>query len=423
MSGHVKWHRDMKSTHTLIAPQMSPIHFRLLEQLFRDIGFKFEIIKKVTPDAINCGLRCINNDMCYPAILTAGSVVEETLRRDADNPDQNYAIIMTQTGGGCRASQYVSAIRLALQKQGRTDIPVVPLAFVPGGDEKWNQLGLKVRDLRHALYAILLGDVMMTYLYQTRPYEVNPGESDGLVENISRQLCDIGFNDMDDDIFMDLVQTISDKFSLVAVHAAPKPKIGIVGEILLKYHPDANNNLVDIIESEDCEAVVTPIIDFFLYCSSGPIFQRKLLARPPWQAILTKFLVDFAEKRKTMINEICGFHWPSIYDLSRKVAADDDSDEIISLANSMGEGWLLPAEIVDLIQHGCPHVIIAQPFACLGNHATGEGTRAPITERYWHSQILSVNYDPGASATNQLNRIKLFAHDAKQYHEKHRATP
>ena len=421
MTAHAEWKKDMKEEYTLISPQMSPIHFQFFEQVFQDAGFKFRVIEHVTEEAIACGLRCVNNDMCCPSILTAGQVIDETIRLKDENPNQKYAIIMTQTGGGCRASQYVGAIRKAIGESKYPDIPVVPLAFVPGGDEPWNQLGIKIRDVKHAIYGVLLGDILMTMLYKTRPYEINHGESNRLVAKLSEQIRSSGFRKMGYRQFKKLTRTIMDEFGQVSVSKEPKPKIGVVGEILLKYHPDANNHLVEVIEQEGCEAVVSPIIDFFLYCFSGPVFQHKLLARGWWKSAFAKLLIGFVERRKKKVSQICGFHWPSIYELSEKVKAKVGFEEVISLANSMGEGWLLPAEIIDLTELGCPHVVIAQPFACLPNHSIGQGTLAPIEKRYPESCVISINYDPNTSVANQLNRIKLLAHAARTYHAKQRA--
>lgn len=421
MSEQAKWSKSMKSEYTLVAPQMSPIHFDLIEQVFRDAGFKIKIIKNVTKAAVDYGLKLVNNDMCYPAIMSIGQVVDAAVNfRDEDgNPSNKVAIVMTQTGGGCRASNYYPAILKALKDEGRMDIPVIPLAFTPGGDQAWNQLGLKIVDVKRALYAILLGDLLMTLLYKTRPYEVLRGESDNIVDGFVRKFCEAGFKNMDDQEFKKSSKQIVQAFSRIMVSHESKPKIGFVGEILLKYHYDANNHLVHLIEREDCEAVTTPLIDFFLYCLSGPVFQHELLDRAKIKSEIVKPLIDFVEKRKAIVNEIFKehdfskkLHWSTVYELSDKV------DGIITKANSMGEGWLLPAEIIELTEQGCPHIVIAQPFACLPNHTIGQGTVAPIANRFPESNVLSINFDPGASEANQINRIKLLASNARKYHQK-----
>lgn len=416
----------MKGKYTIIAPQMAPIQFQFLEQVFHDAGFKLKIVKAVSPAAVELGQRVVNNDMCYPAILSVGQVVDAAinLKDENGNPDPNVAIVMTQTGGGCRASQYVSVIRKALRDLGREDIPVIPLAFTPPSkdeDEPWNVLGLKIRDVKRALYAILLGDLIMVLQNKVRPYEAVPGatneEVDKMVDHVRSQL----FINMDKSMFRSTAKLIINQFAKIKLSTSldTKPKIGIVGEILLKYHPDGNNNLAKIIEREGCEAVVSPLIDFFLYCLSGPVFQHELLETSRRNAELAKAAIRFVEKHKNIINDLfyesgkfqtC--HWPSIYNLSEKATG------IISRASSMGEGWLLPAEIVDLVEEGCPHVVIAQPFACLPNHCIGQGTIVTITKKFPQADILSINYDPGASRTNQENRVKLLATNAKRAHKK-----
>jgi predicted CoA-substrate-specific enzyme activase len=416
-----KWQPEMKSEYTIIAPQMSPIHWRLLEQVFIDAGFNFRIIRSVTDQALQCGQKLVNNDMCYPAILTVGSMVDAAInfRDEQGRPSNKVAIVMTQTGGGCRASQYAWLIRRALASEGREDIPVIPLAFVPGSDEPWNVLGLKIRDLRRALHAVLLGDILMTALHKTRPYEKNPGDCNRLLEKLIKLIRHETFARMSQKRFKELVQQITYEFSQIelAQPLGSKAPVGVVGEILLKYHPDGNNDLVNQIEQEGCEAVVTPLIDFFLYCFSGPVFQHELLSRRWLSAMGAKIAIALVEKQKRLVNRLTGFHWSSIYELSEKVRG------IISLANSMGEGWLLPAEMIELAEQNCLHIVIAQPFACLANHAIGAGTIVPIKKRFPAIYIESINYDPGASLANQLNRIKLLASDAKRHYGERFSSP
>jgi predicted nucleotide-binding protein (sugar kinase/HSP70/actin superfamily) len=399
---------------------MAPIQFRLLEQVLRDAGFLVRIVPEVTKAMVDWALSNVHNDMCYPALLSIGQVCYAALSGEYGDPD-SVAIVMTQTGGGCRASQYVGFIKKALADNGHPDIPVIPLAFAPIKGEKWNQLGFKVRDVRRAMYAFLLGDLVMVLANKVRPYEKVAGHVNGLTESILSALTDDGFVSMNDENFAEWVRYIVREYSKVCTGKAigSRPKIGVVGEILLKYHPDGNNHLVEMIEAQECEAVVSPLIDFFLYCLSGPVFQSGVLGRSKLKAWPTKKIIEYVEKRKEIVNKVlavsekfAGMEWPTIWELSDKVHG------IIPIESSMGEGWLLPAEIVDLIENDCPYVVIAQPFACLPNHQIGAGTTKAISERYPEAEIISINYDPGVSATNQENRISLLVGNAWEYHRK-----
>lgn len=404
----------------LIAPQMAREQFCLLEQVLKDAGFDIVIVPEVTKDMVDWARDKVHNDMCYPALLSIGQVCYAALSGKYGSPDE-VAIVMTQTGGGCRASQYVGFIRKALEDSGHPDIPVIPLAFSPRKGEKWNELGLKIRDVKRALYAFLLGDLIMVLRNKVRPYELKPGDTDAVTDCLLGRIVDKGFVGMNDKEMMTWVDLILREYTKISISAeiGSKPKIGIVGEILLKYHPDGNNQLVKQIEARGCEAVVSPLIDFFLYCLSGPVFQSEDLKRSKVAAGATRKLINYVEKRKSMINDKLlqyqmfeDMAWPSIWELAKGVHG------IIPIESSMGEGWLLPAEMNDLIVHGVPFVIIAQPFTCLPNHQIGAGTVREFSRLYPHAKILSINYDPNLSATNQDNRIALLVADAVEYYEK-----
>lgn len=402
----------------LIAPQMAPIQFRLLEKVLMDAGFRIIIVPKVTKEMKDWALANVHNDMCYPALLSIGQVCYTALFGEYGRPEE-VGIIMTQTGGGCRASQYVGFIKKALSDNGHPEIPVIPLAFAPRKGEKWNQLGFRLRDVKKAMYAFLLGDLIMVLSNKMRPYEMNPGDVDKLTERLLTVICREGFAQMDDEAFGEWAERIVCEYASISVEKVigSKPKIGVVGEILLKYHPDGNNQLVKLIESQGCEAIVSPLIDFFLYCLSGPVFQSERLGRSKFNAKLTRWVIDYVEKRKEIVNQKLRIFepfrdmvWPTIWRLA------ENAEGIIPIESSMGEGWLLPAEIVDLIEHDCMHVVIAQPFACLPNHQIGAGTTKTICDKYSDAEILSINYDPNLSPTNQENRFALLAANAMEYH-------
>ena len=425
MKDFARWdNASMKGKYTILAPQMSEIHFGLLESVIRGAGHDFKVIKEITAEDIKFGRDHVDSGMCYPTIITTGSLINTAinLKNESGQPVKNVAIIMTQTGGSCRASQYVYTLRRVLRKLGREDIIVIPLAFAPFGKEPWNPLGFKLHDVKNAMCALLLGDLLMSLLHKTRPYEQAAGASQAIVDQTLEQFRVSGFKKMNDARFSSAVEDILAKFDQVKVSKQAKPKIGIVGEIYLKFNASANNHLVRRIEDAGGEAVVTPLVDFFLYCFAGQVFQHELLGRSWLNSQVMKILINFVERRKTMVsrcmaNHECSqqIHWPDIFTLSKKV--DDPlhpEKRIISRANNAGEGWLLPAEIVDLIEQGCNGVVITQPFGCLANHAIGRGTEKKIRELFPYVQITCLDYDPNVSSANQDNRLELLFQFVKQ---------
>ena len=410
MSNSTQWQPEMKNTHKILCPQLSPIHFSLIEQVFRDAGFDIDMLSVVSPEAVELGLRYVNNDMCYPCLLTTGQLLE-AIKEYSASPEQTkpLAVIMSQTGGGCRATNYVSVIRRALDKSGYQHIPIAPFVF---GIE--NSLGLKVRHLKEGLYAILLGDVLMTCLHHARPYEKVPGLANDCLDTLIPLVrADLGH--MDKASFTGWVKAITNRFEAVVDWYLPKrPTIGIVGEILLQYHPNGNEHLPEHIESKGCEAVVPPFINFLLYCMTGSVFQHEILGRPWINKQAIKWVISYIENHKAIIQRIFSgswhfgsIKWHSIYGLAQGV------DGVVSLAQSMGEGWLLTAELIELVKSGTTHNVIAQPFACLPNKVIGEGVVREIKARYPESSIISINYDPGASRTNQDNRLQLLVDELR----------
>lgn len=399
----------MKHTHTIFAPQLSPIHFSLLEQVFQDLGYDFRVLPTVSPRAVELGLRYVNNDLCYPCIMTTGQMLEAALE-SPELTNKEIAFIITQTGGGCRASSYPSVMRKALEDAGRSDIPVIPLAL--SSLASLRLVGLA--GIRSLLYAAILGDVLMTCLHRIRPYEATKGSCDEMLRwllvDIRGQLGSMGESE-----FIASTHRIVRHFAscLPPHRQVRRPRIGVVGEILLKYHPDGNNHLVDQIETGGCEAVVSPFIDFFLYCLTGPIFQNKLLGTPSINAAIARPIVAELERLKALAAKAFylsratdEIHWRSIYELSELARPH------ISLAQSMGEGWLMCAEMAELAETGCRHIVVAQPFACLPNHAVAAGVVKSLQSAYPGLMVNVVDYDPGASKVNQRNRLQMVLNNA-----------
>ncbi|MGI6591026.1 MAG: acyl-CoA dehydratase activase-related protein [Eggerthellaceae bacterium] len=394
---------------TILAPQMAPIHFALLQQCFKKGGYNVELLPSVDHGAVDAGLKYVNNDICYPSILTTGQIMEAVTsgRYDTDH----LAVLITQTGGGCRATNYISLIRKALKAAGYGHIPVIGLALQPGGDENHPGFKVTIPMLAQGFTAIALGDLLMQCLHRTRPYEAEPGAADALFNHWMDFAREEFAKGMSRRTFKKTVKQIVDDFdTLPLVNDRSKPRVGVVGEILVKFHPTANNEIVKVLESEGCEVVVPGLMGFFEFGISGRIFQHDPLGREGASGakVLLKLVKGLQQPINDALVESARFEPPtSIFELA------DYAKEILSLCNSMGEGWLLTAEMVELIRNGTPNIVCVQPFACLPNHVVGKSVIKELRRRYPRSNIVAVDYDPGASEVNQLNRIKLMVAVAK----------
>ena len=402
---------EMKEAgYTILCPQMAPIHFELLVKVFHRNGYNLELLPSVDHGAVDAGLKYVNNDICYPSILVTGQIMEAVMsgRYDTDK----LAVIITQTGGGCRATNYISLIRKALAAVGLPHIPVIALSFKDLGE---SNPGFKVTPsmLLQAAYSIFYGDLLMMALYRTRPYEAEPGSANRLFDHWMSVCQDQLMRGLKRREFKDTVRRIVEDFdTLPLVGEGTKPRVGVVGEILVKFHPTANNQIVDVIEREGCEAVVPGLAEFFLFGIAGGIFQKDPLGRSAKGAVGSRIGIWAIGKLRAPVTKALTassrFEPPAdIYELAGYAS------EILSLCNSMGEGWLLTAEMVELVRTGAPNVVCTQPFACLPNHVVGKAVIKELRRRYPDSNIVAVDYDPGASEVNQLNRIKLMISVAK----------
>ena len=398
--------KEMKYTHTIIGPQMSPIHFRILERALQYCGYKFVVLDAVDPKAVEAGLKYVNNDACYPSILVAGQMISAL---ESGKYDLNHtSLIITQTGGGCRATNYIGFIRRALNDAGWGQIPVISLSAQ--GFEKNPGFKITFPVLHRMLISIMIGDVLMRCLYRTRPYEKVPGSADALYEKWNavaekkvKSLSFITYNR--------LLKNIIKDFDSLPLKPIKKPRVGVVGEILVKFHPTANNQIVETIEREGAECVMPDLADFFFYSFSTGIFRHEELAFPKKTERNAKLLVWAMElyrrKMKKYLKASHRFDAPSsIYELMKGV------DDIVQLGNITGEGWFLTAEMVELIKEGAPSIACVQPFACLPNHVTGKGMIKELRRRFPEANISAIDYDPGSSEVNQLNRLKLLLSNA-----------
>ena len=409
----VRYTKEMQEAgYTILCPQMAPIHFELAEQLLKGVGYNAVLLPGVDRGAVETGLKYVNNDICYPSILVTGQIMEaiESGKYDLSRT----AVLISQTGGGCRATNYIALIRKALRDSGHPEVPVISLSTAAGLDEGNPGFSLlKPELLTGTAYALLYGDLIMQLLHRVRPYEAQQGSADALyaclMERAKSEIVGIGRH-----TFLRLCQDTVDAFDVLpVVDDRSRPRVGVVGEILVKFHPTANNQVVRVIEQEGCEAVVPGLVDFFLFGLTSPTNMRnelgtKLGKRLTHQAGI-RLIEAMREPINRMLEQSSRFEpYPDIYELAHK------AEQVLSLCNTMGEGWLLTAEMCDLIETGTPNIVCCSPFACLPNHVVGKSVIKRLREMHPESNIVAVDYDPGASEVNQLNRIKLMISVAKE---------
>ena len=416
----VRFTKEMQlEGYTILCPQMAPIHFELVEQLLKGAGYNVVLLPSVDRGAVDAGLKYVNNDICYPSILVTGQIMEaiESGKYDLSKT----AVIISQTGGGCRATNYIALIRKALRDSGHPDVPVISLTAASGLDEDNPGFNIFKPDVVvGAVYALLYGDLMMQMLHRVRPYEAKPGSADALydvwMDRCKSQIVGIRRGD-----FLKLCQDTVDAFeTLPVVHDRTKPRVGVVGEILVKFHPTANNQVVREIEAEGCEAVVPGLVDFFLFGMSSPKNMKRELGTKLKKRLSHNAGIKIVQSMRGPINKMLEASsrfepYPEIDELAHK------AEQVLSLCNTMGEGWLLTAEMCDLIETGTPNIVCCSPFACLPNHVVGKAVIKRLREMHPESNIVAVDYDPGASEVNQLNRIKLMISVAKENFKEARA--
>ncbi|WP_339361937.1 acyl-CoA dehydratase activase-related protein [Vallitalea maricola] len=393
--------QEMKKTHTILAPQLSPIHFELLEKAINSCGYNLKILPHVNEKVLKEGLKYVNNDTCYPSILIVGQILCALKNGNYDR--NNTSVIISQTGGVCRATNYIAIIRKALQDAGFSDIPVLSLNAV--GYEKNPGFKLNLTMINKMIMSILYGDLFMQLIYRTRPYEKIKGSTKRLHDKWKKICIDNITNNSK--LRPDIIRGIVNDFDKIPLYDVRKPKVGLTGEIFVKFNPFSNNQIVKMIEKEGGEAVVPDLIDFFLYSVYNAKFKSRYLGKSKVKALACDIAIKYVEafrrhQREALKNSNRFQNSRTIGQLAR------GAQNILSLGNHAGEGWFLTAEMVELLDSGVKNIICMQPFACLPNHVTGKGMLRALKEKYPEANLLTVDYDPGASEVNQLNRIKLM---------------
>lgn len=406
----IEFTKKMRENYTILCPQMSPIHFDLLEPAFQACGFNIEVMNREDRKAVDVGLKFVNNDACYPSLIVVGQIMDALLSGKYDL--NKTAVIMTQTGGGCRASNYVGFIRRALEKAGMPQVPVISLSAQ--GLEKNEGFKMTPKLIFKALQAVVYGDVFMRVLYRMRPYEVVEGSANALHEKW-KEICieSLSKPGTSSREFKKNIKGIIRDFDNLPITDEVKPRVGIVGEILVKFLPAANNHLVDLLEKEGAEAVMPDLLDFLLYCFYNSNFKVENLGFKKRAATVANLGIWFLEHfRKPIVTEFSNsehFIPPSHIEKLAEFASP-----VTSIGNQTGEGWFLTGEMLELIHSGVPNIVCTQPFACLPNHIVGKGVIKELRREHPEANIVAVDYDPGASEVNQLNRIKLMLATAQK---------
>ncbi len=401
--------KDMKKDYTILIPQMAPIHFELLESAVRACGYKVELLRECTSHTVETGLKYVNNDACYPSILTTGQMIEAL---ESGKYDLNRtALIMSQTGGGCRATNYIGFIRKALKDAGFENIPVISFNVV--GMEKMPGFKITMPLVERLLKMVVYADLLQKMLTKNRAYEVHKGETQKLFDEWMEKCKKLLEKSTLKEFKQSIYDMVEDFEKIELDTSIEKPKVGIVGEVLIKYHPFGNNFVADKLEEEGAEVVLPDFMGFIKFIATHKITFNQLIKTDKIKAKLFKAaikLIDLLEKdvRIALHNSKKGYLLPcDIFELETKVK------DILSIGNQTGEGWFLTAEMVEYIEHGIPNIICVQPFACLPNHVVGKGVIKTIRSKFPEANISPVDYDPGASEANQTNRIKLLMTVAK----------
>lgn len=406
MAEYAKFTEEMKKTHTILVPNMLPIHFKLLIRIFESYGYHCELLESESRTVVEEGLKNVHNDTCYPALLVVGQFME-ALKSGKYDPNRT-ALMITQTGGGCRASNYIHLLRKCVAET-FPQVPVVSLNF--SGLEKDSGFQMTMPITIKCLYGVLYGDMLMTIYNQCRPYELIRGSSEKCLQKWQKKLDKL-FKENKFTNTKKIYKEILDDFAKIERSSIPKIKVGIVGEIYVKYSPLANNHLEDFLLSEGCEPVVPLFLEFILYWAVNKLNEAKLYdaanAKTPLFKAAYKMIYHKQKEFISVIQKHGVFEAPHDFEHLRKIG-----QQYIGQGVNMGEGWLIPSEMGALAESGTENIICTQPFGCLPNHIVAKGMSRAVKERYPNANIIAIDYDPGATRVNQENRIKLMLANAK----------
>ena len=400
---------EMKKDYTILIPQMAPIHFEFIEPILQSEGYKAKLLRECTQHTIETGLKYVNNDACYPSIITTGQMLEALESGEYDV--NKTALIMSQTGGGCRATNYIGFIRKALKDAGFEQVPVISFNVV--GMEKNPGFKLTLSLVEKLLKGIIYADLLQKMLYKNRPYEVNKGETQKLFDEWMEKAKKLAIKSKMKEFSQSIYQIVDDFEKIKLDTSKEKPKVGIVGEILIKYHPFGNNFVANLLEKEGAEVILPDFMGFIKFIASNKVISNQMLKNDNKKAFIFDMAIKLIESfekdsRKALAKSKKGYLPPSdIWHLA------DNVKSVLSTGNQTGEGWFLTAEMLEYMENDIPNIVCVQPFACLPNHVVGKGVIKTIRDKFPEANIVPVDYDPGASESNQTNRIKLLMTVAK----------
>jgi predicted nucleotide-binding protein (sugar kinase/HSP70/actin superfamily) len=401
--------KEMKKDYTILIPQMAPIHFELLEAAVKSSGYNVELLRECTDHTVETGLKYVNNDACYPSILTTGQMIEALQSGKYDL--NKTALIMSQTGGGCRATNYIGFIRKALKDAGFENVPVISFNVV--GMEKMPGFKITIPLVERLLKMVVYADLLQKMLTKNRAYEVNKGETEKLFNEWMDKCKKLLEKSTMKEFKQSIYDIVNDFEKIELDTSVEKPKVGIVGEVLIKYHPFGNNFVANKLEEEGAEVILPDFMGFIKFIATHKITFNQLIKTDKMKAKIFKTaikLIDILEKdeRIALANSKKGYLQPcDIWHL------EDQVKDVLSIGNQTGEGWFLTAEMIEYMEHGITNIVCVQPFACLPNHVVGKGVIKTIRTKYPEANISPIDYDPGASEANQTNRIKLLMTVAK----------
>ena len=410
-ANRVEFTREMKKDYTIITPNMAPIHFELIKNVLESFGYHIDLLRTTGREIADEGLKYVHNDTCYPALLSIGQLMHALHSGKYDL--HKVALIMTQTGGGCRASNYIHLLRKVLKKDGVDFIPVISLNL--SGLESNSGFKITLPMIRQAIAALTYGDLLMLLKNQTKPYEVTPGESDALVDSWTSQLTKLfqqgkAFSQRE---VREYFQKIAQSFADIKRRDVEKIKVGVVGEIYVKYSPLANNNLEQFLFEQDCEVMVPGILSFMIFKVDNRLEDIRLYggsqAKKQVCTLLKWYFTKYETDLIAAVKQFPQFTAPAPYSHLKELAG-----KVIGYGCKMGEGWLLTAEAMELVESGYGNVVCAQPFGCLPNHIVGKGMIRKVKNLYPQANIVPIDYDPSATQVNQENRIKLMLAVAKE---------
>lgn len=407
----IKFTLKMKKEYTILSPAMAPIHFKILKPILLRQGFKIEIMDAEGPEVLQLALKYLHNDMCYPSMLTTGQMLA-TIMSGKYDPDK-VAMVITQSGGGCRDSNYIHLMRKAFEKAGYPNVPFISANI--WGLELNSGINLTPKSLLMALAGLIYGDMIMICSNQVRPYEVNKGETDKMIDKWTTQLGEGFFKGkgFSQRAIKKNLKEIADDFASIEIKKTPKVKVAVIGELFLKYSAPGNNHLEEFLAEQDCEVYVPSILGFGIYKTNGALEDLRLYggnkAKKAILEVAMKYMFKMEDLLISAIENNPNFVPPErVNDLKKR------AEGVVSVGNSMGEGWYLAAEMLEFADHGYENIVIVQPFGCLPCHVAAKGMINKVRRIDPRLNIVDIEYDPGATRVNQENRIKLMLVVAKE---------